>query len=454
MLYHLFEYLRQYVDFPGSGLFRHISVRAIFSIIVALLLSMIAGKHIIARLKKNQITDYAVKTGENGKSGTPTMGGIIILISLFVSVFLLCDLTNLYVQLLLVSTFWLSLIGFLDDLLKLRHKAGKEDSRFMRFLHKLQRKDRDGMKGKLKIYGQVGLGLIVGLALFFSDRAVIVELGKIPKEVSNSEEIVVPVDIRHVKSTKTTIPFLKDNLFDYSWLTPLKGEAGQKAGWVVYVLVAIFIVTAVSNGTNLTDGRDGLATGTIAIAGVTLGILAYLSGNIIYARYLNIMYIPNSGEMVVFMAGLIGALVGFLWYNTYPAQVFMGDVGSLTLGGIIAVFALMIRVELLLIILCGVFLAESVSVILQRFWYKRTRIRRTKELMEQGSYTPGDVVPGERIFVRTPLHDHFIYDRKKVEGNIRLKDPEIPIAEPKVVVRFWIISLLLAVLTVITLKIR
>lgn len=454
MLYHLFEYLKQYVNFPGIGLFRYISVRAIFSVIVALLLSMIAGKHIIARLKKLQITDQALKTGENGKSGTPTMGGIIILLSLFASVFLLCDLTNLYVQLLLISTLWLSLIGFLDDLLKLRYKAGKEGGRLMRFLQTLQRKDRDGMKGKLKIYGQVGLGLIVGLALFFSDRAVIVELGKIPKDVNDTEQIVVPEDIRHVKSTKTTIPFLKDNLFDYSWLTPLKGEAGQKAGWVVYVLVAIFIVTAVSNGTNLTDGRDGLATGTVAIAGVTLGILAYLSGNIIYARYLNIMYIPNSGEMVVFMAGLIGALVGFLWYNTYPAQVFMGDVGSLTLGGILAVFALMIRVELLLVILCGVFLAESVSVILQRWWYKRTRIRKTKELMEQGSYTSGDVVPGERIFVRTPLHDHYIYDRKKVEGNIRLKDPEKPIAEPKVVVRFWIISLLLAVLTVITLKIR
>ncbi|NLA15598.1 MAG: phospho-N-acetylmuramoyl-pentapeptide-transferase [Bacteroidales bacterium] len=454
MLYHLFEFLKQHVDFPGIGLFRYISVRSIGSVIIALLISLVAGKHIIARLKKNQITDTVVKTGENGKSGTPTMGGIIIILSLLVAVLLLCDLTNLYVQLLLVSTLWLALIGLLDDILKLRRKAGIKDSKVMRFFLRFQRKDRDGMKGKLKIYGQVGLGLIVGLALYMSDRAVIVEMGKLPKETESTEQVVFPEDIRHVKSTKTTIPFLKDNLFDYSWLTPLKGEAGQKAGWVVYILVAIFIVTAVSNGTNLADGRDGLATGTVAIAGITLGVLAYLSGNIIYARYLNIMYIPNSGEMVVFMSGLIGALIGFLWYNTYPAEVFMGDVGSLTLGGIVAVFALMIRVELLLLILCGIFLAESVSVIVQRFWYKRTRLRKTKELIKEGTYKPGDVITGERVFVRAPLHDHYIYDRKKVESKIRLKNPEEPLAEPKVVVRFWIISILLAVLTIITLKIR
>lgn len=454
MLYHLIEFLKQHVDFPGMGLFRYISVRSIFSVIIALLVSLIAGKYIIARLKKNQITDTAVKTGENGKSGTPTMGGIIIILSLLVAVFLLCDLTNLYVQLLIVSTLWLAGIGLLDDLLKLRRKSGKEDNKFMRFFLRFQRKDHDGMKGQVKIYGQIGLGLIVGLALFMSDRAVIVEMSPLSKDAEGTEQVEAPEYIRHVKSTKTTIPFLKDNLFDYAWLTPLTGEAGQKAGWVIYILVAIFIVTAVSNGTNLTDGRDGLATGTVAIAGITLGVLAYLSGNIIYARYLNIMYIPNSGEMVVFMSALIGALIGFLWYNTYPAQVFMGDVGSLTLGGIVAVFALMIRVELLLLILCGVFLAESLSVIIQRFWYKHTRIRKTKELIEKGEYTPGDVVPGERIFVRAPLHDHYIFDRSKVEGKIRLKDPEEPIAEPKVVVRFWIISILLAVLTIITLKIR
>ena len=454
MLYHLFEYLKENVDFPGVGLFRYISVRSIMSVIIALFVSTIAGKYIIARLKRNQITDTSVKTGENGKSGTPTMGGIVIIVSLLVSVFLLCDLSNLYVQLLVISTLWLSTIGFLDDLLKLRHMAGKEDSRVVRFLSRLRRKDKDGMKGKLKVYGQVGLGLIVGIALYVSDKAVIVEMKNVPSDTDQTEQVETTSYVRHVKSTKTTIPFLKDNLFDYSWLTPFKGAAGQKAGWIVYILVAIFIVTAVSNGTNLTDGRDGLATGTVAIVGVTLGVLAYLTGNIVYARYLNIMYIPNSGEMVVFMAGLIGALIGFLWYNTYPAQVFMGDVGSLTLGGIVAVFALMIRVELLLVILCGIFLAESFSVMIQRFWYKYTRIRATKKLMAHGNYHPGDVVKGERVWVRAPLHDHYIYDRKKVDTPILLKTPREPIAEPKVVVRFWIISILLAVLTIITLKIR
>lgn len=454
MLYHLFEYLKQNFDFPGVGLFRYISVRSIMSVIFALLISLTAGKYIIACLKRKQITDLGEKTGENGKSGTPTMGGLMIIMSLLVSALLLCDLTNLYVQLLIVATLWLSIIGFLDDMLKLRQKAGMAETRFVRFLGKLQRKDKDGMKGKLKVYGQVGLGLIVGLALYMSDKAVIVEMTQVPPGTEQTEQIEDLGYIRHVKSTKTTIPFLKDNLFDYAWLTPLKGEAGQKAGWLVYILVAIFIVTAVSNGTNLTDGRDGLATGTVAIAGITLGILAYLSGNIIYARYLNIMYIPNSGEMVIFMAGMIGALIGFLWYNAYPAQIFMGDVGSLTLGGIVAVFALMIRVELLLIILCGVFLAESISVIIQRLWYRHTRIRATKKMIAEGKYKQGDTVQGERVFVRAPLHDHYIYNRKDVNGRILLRNPKEPIAEPKVVVRFWIISILLAVLTVITLKIR
>jgi len=284
MLYHLFEYLKENVDFPGVGLFRYISVRSIMSVIIALFVSTIAGKYIIARLKRNQITDTSVKTGENGKSGTPTMGGIVIIVSLLVSVFLLCDLSNLYVQLLVISTLWLSTIGFLDDLLKLRHMAGKEDSRVVRFLSRLRRKDKDGMKGKLKVYGQVGLGLIVGIALYVSDKAVIVEMKNVPSDTDQTEQVETTSYVRHVKSTKTTIPFLKDNLFDYSWLTPFKGAAGQKAGWIVYILVAIFIVTAVSNGTNLTDGRDGLATGTVAIVGVTLGVLAYLTGNIVYAR--------------------------------------------------------------------------------------------------------------------------------------------------------------------------
>ena len=354
MLYHLFEYLKEFVDFPGIGLFRYISVRSVASVVIALLVTITMGKFIIAKLKKHQVTDHNIKIGDtaNGKSGTPTMGGIIIIVALLIPVLLLCNLTNIYVQLLIVSTLWLAFIGLLDDLLKLRRKAGKGDNKFVRLLGKFQRKDKDGMKGQLKIIGQVGLGLIVGLSLYFSDEAVICEIMPGPAEDARTEIVDNrPHYVKHVKSTKTTIPFLKDNLFDYSWLSPVKGETGAKIGWVIYILVAIFIVTFVSNGTNLTDGRDGLATGTVAIVGVTLGVLAYLSGHIVYAKYLNIMYIPNSGEMVVFMSGFIGALIGFLWYNTYPAQVFMGDVGSLTLGGIIAVFALIIRVELLLLIL-------------------------------------------------------------------------------------------------------
>lgn len=454
MIYHLFEYLKERVDFPGVGLFKYLSVRSIIAMVLALLLALTLGKYIIKKLKQRQFCDHNVKQGgnEDAKAGTPTMGGIIIIMALLIPVMLLCDLTNLYIQLLIISTVWLSLIGFLDDLLKLRRKAGKSDRKIVRFLNKLQRKDKDGMKGELKIVGQIGLGLIVGLALCLSDQAVVCE--QITNKSQEDTSIENSSYVRHVKSTKTTIPFLKDNLFDYAWLSPLKGAGHQTGGWIIYILVAILVVTAVSNGVNLNDGRDGLATGNVAIVGLTLGILAYLSGNIIYANYLNIMFLPNSGEMVVFMCCLIGALVGFLWFNSYPAQVFMGDVGSLTLGGIVAVFALMIRVEILLIILCGVFLAESVSVIIQRFWYKRTRIKATKQLMKEGKYTKGMTVLGDRIYIRTPLHDHYIYDRKNVPGKILLKKPVEPTAEPKVVVRFWIISLLLAVLTIITLKIR
>lgn len=335
MLYHLFEYLKEFVDFPGIGLFRYISVRSVASVVIALLVTITMGKFIIAKLKKHQVTDHNIKIGDtaNGKSGTPTMGGIIIIVALLIPVLLLCNLTNIYVQLLIVSTLWLAFIGLLDDLLKLRRKAGKGDNKFVRLLGKFQRKDKDGMKGQLKIIGQVGLGLIVGLSLYFSDEAVICEIMPGPAEDARTEIVDNrPHYVKHVKSTKTTIPFLKDNLFDYSWLSPVKGETGAKIGWVIYILVAIFIVTFVSNGTNLTDGRDGLATGTVAIVGVTLGVLAYLSGHIVYAKYLNIMYIPNSGEMVVFMSGFIGALIGFLWYNTYPAQVFMRRRGQSDTG--------------------------------------------------------------------------------------------------------------------------
>lgn len=446
MFYHLFEYLATRWDIPGSRLFQYISFRSVAAVVTALLIAIFIGKGIIVKLRKRQLCDHNVKNGihEDAKAGTPTMGGIIIVLALLVPALLFCDLTNLYVQLLIVATVWLAFIGLMDDILKLRRKSGRP-SLLKRLLTKFQRKDKDGMKGELKIVGQVGLGLIVGLSLYLSNKAIIYE----PQPDGQAG-----VKTELVKSTKTTIPFVKDNVFDYAWLSPFKGAAKQTGGWIIYILVAIFIVTAVSNGTNLNDGRDGLAAGTVAIVGITLGVLAYLSGNIIWAKYLNIMYIPNSGEMVIFMSALIGALVGFLWYNAYPAQVFMGDVGSLTLGGIIAVFALMIRVELLLLILCGVFLAESVSVIIQRFWYKYTRKKATRKLIAEGKYHKGDIVAGERVFVRAPLHDHYIYDRAHVEGKIRLKHPKESTPEPKVVVRFWIISILLAVLTIVTLKIR
>ncbi len=464
MLYHLFEYLKDHMDFPGIGLFHYISVRSIAAMVVALLMALVVGRKIINRLRRRQICDSNIKTGDQGvnKTGTPTMGGLIIIIALLLPVLLLCNLTNLYVQLLIISTLWLGLIGFLDDSLKLRRKAGKQDRAIVRLLNKLQRKDKDGMKGELKIIGQIGLGLIVGLSLYISDQAIIgvkaPQDAVVTVQAADPTESSVPAQTaiynRESRSTKTTIPFAKNYVFDYSWLSPVKGPAAHTIGWIIYILFIIFVVTAISNGTNLTDGRDGLAAGTVIIIGLSLGILAYVSGHIGYASYLNIMYIPNSGEMVVFMAGMLGALIGFLWYNAYPAQVFMGDVGSLTLGGIVAVFAIMIRVEWLLIILCGVFLAESVSVIIQRFWFRRTRIKNTKKLIKEGTYVKGQQVMGDRVFVRAPLHDHFIYNRAEVPGKILIKRPGESTSEPKVVVRFWIISILLAVLTIITLKIR
>lgn len=468
MLYHLFEYLRESrgADFPGIGLTHYISVRSICAVVIALIMALIVGKRIINRLRKSQICDNNIKKGdhETSKAGTPTMGGLIIIIALLVPVLLFCNLTNLYVQLLIISTLWLGLIGFLDDSLKLRRKAGKQDRAVVRLLNKIQRKDKDGMKGELKIIGQIGLGLIIGLSLYFSDQAIIGV--KAPKDATMAQIIADASNhtieddnpsnlyIRESQSTKTTIPFAKNYVFDYSWLSPIKGKSAHTIGWIIYILVITFVVCAVSNGTNLSDGRDGLAAGVVAIVVLTLACLAYVSGHIGYANYLNIMYIPNSGEMVIFMAGLLGALIGFLWYNAYPAQVFMGDVGSLTLGGIVAALAIMIRVELLLIILCGVFLAESVSVIVQRFWFRHTRLKATKKLIKEGKYVKGQVVPGERVYVRAPLHDHFIYNRADVPGKILLKWPKEPIAEPKVVVRFWIISILLAVITIVTLKLR
>jgi phospho-N-acetylmuramoyl-pentapeptide-transferase len=416
MIYHLFEYLEQF-DFPGAGMFRYLSSRAAFTVITSLVISMIVGKRIINMLHRKQIGESVRDLGLEGQSlkqGTPTMGGIIILASIIVPVLLFADLTNIYIILMLIATFWLGLIGFLDDYIK------------------VFKKDKKGLRGKFKVIGQVGLGLIVGLTLYLSDDVIIRERITITQE--NFDEFStqeMQVDeagnlyvVQEHKQALTTIPFVKNNEFDYSWLVWFSGKYADYLVWIIFVLAVIFIVTAVSNGANLTDGLDGLATGSAAIIGVTLGVLAWLSGNAIYSNYLNIMHIPNAGELVVFAGAFIGATIGFLWYNSYPAQVFMGDTGSLALGGIIAVFAVVIRKELLIPILCGVYLLESVSVILQVGWFKRT-----KRLYGEG----------RRIFLMSPIHHH--YQKKGYP-------------EPKIVTRFWIVGIMLAVIAVVTLKIR
>ncbi len=426
MIYNLFDYLQESVDFPGLGLFRYISFRAISAVILSMLIALFVGKRIINKLAKRQIGESIRDLGLEGqmsKKGTPTMGGIIILVSLLIPAVLLGDLTNIYVQLMILTAVWLGFIGFMDDYIK------------------VFKKNKEGLQGKFKIFGQVGLGLIVGVSLYLSDQAVVrVPASELVKEahaeVISQEGFTDKVEyFKDEKSTKTTIPFVKDNEFDYAWLSPVKGEIGQKVGWVIYVLMVIFIVTAVSNGTNLTDGMDGLTTGISAIVGVTLAILAYLSGNIIYANYLNIMYIPNTGELVVVLAAFIGALVGFLWYNSYPAQVFMGDTGSLAIGGIIAVAAIMIRKELLIPVLCGIFFVESISVIVQRLYFKYTRIKYGE---------------GVRIFRMAPLHHHF----QKEGVPALIQRPRRALPEAKIVARFWIIAIILAVLSIVTLKIR
>ncbi len=426
MIYNLFDYLQESVDFPGLGLFRYISFRAISAVILSMLIALFVGKRIINKLAKRQIGESIRDLGLEGqmsKKGTPTMGGIIILVSLLIPAVLLGDLTNIYVQLMILTAVWLGFIGFMDDYIK------------------VFKKNKEGLQGKFKIFGQVGLGLIVGVSLYLSDQAVVrVPSSELVKEahaeVISQEGFTDKIEyFKDEKSTKTTIPFVKDNEFDYAWLSPVKGEIGQKVGWVIYVLMVIFIVTAVSNGTNLTDGMDGLTTGISAIVGVTLAILAYLSGNIIYANYLNIMYIPNTGELVVVLAAFIGALVGFLWYNSYPAQVFMGDTGSLAIGGIIAVAAIMIRKELLIPVLCGIFFVESISVIVQRLYFKYTRIKYGE---------------GVRIFRMAPLHHHF----QKEGVPALIQRPRRALPEAKIVARFWIIAIILAVLSIVTLKIR
>ena len=414
MLYHLFRYLDEAYDLPGSGMFQYISFRAAAAIILSLLIVIIFGRSIIDFLRRKQIGEEIRDLGLQGqlqKKGTPTMGGVIILVAILVPMLLFGKLDNVYIQLLLVSTVWLGLIGGLDDYIKV-------------FRHR-----KEGLKGRVKIVGQVGLGVIVGTTMWLSPDIVVREKVTQPVQTVylNENGTVLETVQRHVvvsseslKTTQTTIPFVKNNEFDYGWLT----GGNSVATWILYVLVAIFVVTAVSNGANLTDGLDGLATGVSVPIVAVLGVLAYLSGHIVYADYLNIMYIPGSGEMVVFAAALVGALVGFLWYNSFPAQIFMGDTGSLAIGGVIAVFALCIRKELLLPLLCGVFLVESFSVMMQGGWFKYTK-RRYGE--------------GRRILLMSPVHHH--YQKKGI-------------FETKIVLRFWIISLLLAAITLVTLKIR
>jgi phospho-N-acetylmuramoyl-pentapeptide-transferase len=420
MFYHLFRYLDKFYDIPGAGMFNYISFKTGLSFIFALLLSTLFGRRIIDFLQKKQIGETIRDLGLEGqlsKKGTPTMGGIIIINAILIPTLLFADLTNIYIILMLITTVWMGAIGFVDDYIKV-------------FL-----KNKEGLSGKAKIVGQVGLGLIVGLVMYFSPDVVMRENTEIRGELRVEDVVYSKKDI---KATRTTIPFVKNNDLDYSNAFKNAGKNAQKFGWILFVLVAIFIVTAVSNGANLTDGLDGLSAGSSAIMGGALGVLAYLSGNINYSGYLNIMYIPGTGELLVFAGAFLGATIGFLWYNSFPAQVFMGDTGSLTLGGIIAVFAIAIRKELLLPILCGVFLAESLSVICQVSYFKYTKKRYGV---------------GKRIFKMTPLHHHF---QKPGNAGIEalIQRPLQAVPEPKIVVRFWIVSMILAALTIITLKIR
>ena len=418
MLYELFKYLDK-LDIPGAGIFQYISFRSASALLLSLILSTVIGKKIILALQKQQIGEDIRDLGLEGqmqKKGTPTMGGIIIIIAILVPVLLVARLSNIYIILMLITTVWLGSLGLMDDYIK------------------VIRKNKAGLKGKFKIVAQVGLGLIVGLTLYLSPHAVMRENVEIHHSENKSEVVYTP----EVKSTQTTIPFLKNNNLDYRDLVSFMPKNRTAATWIIFVLITIFIVTAVSNGANLTDGLDGLAAGSSAIIGVVLGILAYVSSHLEYAAYLNIMYIPGSEELAVFASAFIGACIGFLWYNSYPAQVFMGDTGSLTLGGIIAVFAIVIHKELLLPILCGIFFVESLSVMMQVSYFKYTKKR-------YGT--------GKRIFKMTPLHHHF---QKAGNAGIDaiLQKPFAPVPESKIVVRFWLVGIMLAVLAIATLKIR
>ncbi|MFK8375871.1 phospho-N-acetylmuramoyl-pentapeptide-transferase [Capnocytophaga canimorsus] len=404
MLYYLFDYLEKEYNLAGAGLFQYLSFRAGIAAILSLLIATIFGKKIIRRLYALQvgetIRDLGLQ-GQNEKAGTPTMGGVIIILATLVPVLLFADLANVYIILLVVSMIWMGIIGFADDYIK------------------VFRKNKDGLKGKFKVLGQIGLGLFVGAMLYFNPNVTV-------KNESTKASTVTEVQIQQeeIKSTKTTIPFMKNNEFDYADLISWAGEGSKDWVWMVFIPIVILIVTAVSNGANLTDGIDGLAAGSSAIIVLTLGIFAWVSGNIIFSQYLNIMYIPNVGEMTIFIAAFAGALIGFLWYNTYPAQVFMGDTGSLTIGGVIAVIAISVRKELLIPLLCGIFLIENLSVMMQVSYFK---------------YTKKKYGEGKRIFLMSPLHHH--YQKKGYH-------------ESKIVMRFLIVGIILAIMSFVTLKIR
>ena len=408
MLYYLFEYLESQFSFPGASVFQFITFRAATAFILSLLISAIFGKRIINYLRNQQVGETVRDLGLEGqkqKSGTPTMGGLIIIFATLIPVALLAKLDNIYIIILVITTLWMGFIGFLDDYIK------------------VFKKDKAGLSGKFKVLGQVGLGIIVGSMLYFNDDVVIKEQLPVSQQIVQENGKKKVFGEAH-KSTKTTVPFFKNNELEYSKAFNFLGDGYEKYGWIVFIFITVFIVTGISNGANLTDGIDGLAAGSSAIMVMTLAVFAWVSGNIIFADYLDVMYIPNSGEMTVFILAFAGALIGFLWYNTFPAQVFMGDTGSLTIGGIIAVIAIAIRKELLLPILAGIFVVENLSVIMQVSWFKYTR----KKYGE-----------GRRIFRMSPLHHHY---------------QKLSYHESKIVVRFWIVGILLAVFAIVTLKLR
>jgi phospho-N-acetylmuramoyl-pentapeptide-transferase len=422
MFYYLFQYLDQHTNIPGAGVFQYISFRAALALLTSLLISLVFGKRIINYIRKKQIGETVRDLGlqgQNEKAGTPTMGGLIILAAIIIPTLLFSKLHNVYIILMLVSTIWLGTIGFIDDYIK------------------VFKKNKEGLKGKFKVIGQIGIGIIVGSVLYFHPDVVIKErvtanqqsAYSFDEAISKSNNLKLPkYSSETTKTIKTTIPFVKNNEFDYGKIISFLGDNAVKYGWLIFIPIVILIVTAVSNGANITDGIDGLAAGTSAIIGTTLGILAYVSGNTIFADYLNIMYIPNTGELVIFMAAFIGACVGFLWYNAFPAQVFMGDTGSLAIGGIIAVYAIAIRKELLIPILCGIFLVENLSVILQVYYFKYQKKKRGIEFAREN-----------RLFKMAPLHHHY---------------QKSGFHESKIVMRFFIIGIMLAVLTIVTLKLR